>query len=146
MRVVAQRSTYASVSVDNELINDIEYGLVLLVSFTQGDSIKEIEYMANKLIKLRIFDDDNGVMNKSIVDVNGEFLSISQFTLYADTSKGNRPSYSNALYSVEANQLYQCFNQKLNEIIPTKCGVFGANMELLINNSGPVTIIIDSKE
>jgi len=145
MKVVVQRSNHSSVVVNNKIINEINHGLVLLVSFTYNDSLKEIEYMINKIINLRIFDDEKGIMNKSILEVNGEVLSISQFTLYADTSKGNRPSYINALKGEDAIKLYDLFNKKMNDHIITKSGVFGAEMILNITNNGPVTIILDSK-
>lgn len=143
MKVVVQRSKYSSVSVDNKLINEINSGLVVLVSFTHSDTEKEIDFLVNKIVNLRIFDDENGVMNKSILDVGGEILSISQFTLYADTNKGNRPSYVNALNGEESIKLYDLFNEKLNKLITTKPGVFGADMELKITNDGPVTIILE---
>lgn len=143
MKVVIQRSKYSNVKVNNELINEIEKGLVILVSFTHTDTEKNIDFLVNKIVNLRIFNDENDVMNKSILDVGGEILSISQFTLYADTNKGNRPSYINALGGEEAIKLYELFNQKLNNIITTKPGIFGADMELSITNDGPVTIIIE---
>lgn len=143
MKVVVQRSKYSSVSVDNKLINEINSGLVVLVSFTHSDTEKEIDFLVNKIVNLRIFDDENGVMNKSILDIGGEILSISQFTLYADTNKGNRPSYVNALNGEESIKLYDLFNEKLNKLITTKPGVFGADMELKITNDGPVTIILE---
>ena len=102
MRVLVQRSGNSSVVVDNKTTGKINNGLVLLVGFTDGDSINEIEYLARKVVNLRIFDDENGVMNKSLLDVGGDILSISQFTLYADTSKGNRPSYMNAMNGEES--------------------------------------------
>lgn len=146
MRVIAQRSNYAEVSVDNKLINMIDFGLVLLVAFTQNDTINDIDYMINKIIKLRIFADENNVMNKNVIEVGGKILSISQFTLYADTNKGNRPSYVKALNSDEASKLYDTFNDKLGQYIETKTGIFGADMNILINNNGPVTIMLDSKK
>lgn len=145
MKIIVQRSKYSSVTVNNELINEIDSGLVLLVSFTNTDTEKEIDYLVNKVINLRIFDDENGVMNKSILEVGGEILSISQFTLYADTNKGHRPSYINALKGEEAVKLYELFNEKLNNQIVTKPGVFGEEMILNITNDGPVTIILESK-
>lgn len=145
MKVVAQRSGKSKVSVEGKVIGKIDKGLVLLVSFTEGDSSKEIDWMVNKVLNLRVFDDENGIMNKSIIDTNGSILSISQFTLYADTKKGNRPSYSNALNGNEAIKLYDIFNEELNKIVPTVTGVFGAEMQINIQNDGPVTIIIDSK-
>ncbi len=145
MKIIVQRSKYSSVTVNNELINEIDSGLVLLVSFTNTDTEKEIDYLVNKVINLRIFDDENGVMNKSILEVGGEILSISQFTLYADTNKGHRPSYINALKGEEAIKLYKLFNEKLNNQIVTKPGMFGEEMILNITNDGPVTIILESK-
>ena len=145
MKVVVQKSKYAKVEVNNELINEINKGLVLLVGFTHTDTIEDIEYLVKKIVNLRIFDDENGIMNKSILDVGGSILSISQFTLYANTLKGNRPSYVNALGGNEAIKLYEMFNEKLNEIIETKAGVFGADMQVTLTNDGPTTIILESK-
>ena len=110
------------------------------------DDIDDIKYIVNKIVNLRIFDDENGIMNKSIKDTNGKILSISQFTLYADTKKGNRPSYINAMKSVTAINMYEKFNTELrNNDIEVQTGIFGADMDVFINNDGPVTIIIDSK-
>jgi D-tyrosyl-tRNA(Tyr) deacylase len=146
MRVVVQRSLKSSVSVDGKLINKIDSGLMLLVGIAVDDTTKDIDWMVNKVLNLRIFDDQNGVMNKSILDVGGEILSISQFTLQADTRKGNRPSYINAMKGEDAKKIYEYFNSKLNEQIPTYPGVFGAEMIVSIENDGPITIIIDTKE
>lgn len=143
MKVIVQRSKESSVSVDNNLINKIDRGLVLLVGFTEGDDESKLINMAKKIVNLRIFDDDAGVMNKSILDVGGEVLSISQFTLYADTKKGNRPSYINALSGDKAIILYDKFNEELNKYINTYPGIFGADMQVNITNSGPVTIILE---
>lgn len=145
MKVLVQRSKQSSVKVDNKLVNSIEHGLVLLVGFTEGDTIKDIEKLAKKVVNLRIFDDEAGVMNKSILDVGGEILSISQFTLYANTAKGNRPSYIEALNGEEASKLYERFNEELNKYIMTKPGIFGADMEILITNDGPITIMLESR-
>jgi D-tyrosyl-tRNA(Tyr) deacylase len=145
MKVVVQRSLKSSVSVDGKLINKIDSGLMLLVGIAVDDTTKDIDWMVNKVLNLRIFDDQNGVMNKSILDVGGEILSISQFTLQADTKKGNRPSYINAMKGEDANILYEEFNKKLNEKIKTYPGVFGADMLIDIQNVGPTTIILDSK-
>lgn len=144
MKVVIQRVKKSSVSVNDKLINEINKGLCILVGFTQNDTIKDLEYIVKKIVNLRIFDDENNVMNKSVIDINGEILSISQFTLYADTKKGNRPSYLHALNGSEAIKLYDEFNKKLKEYVPTKTGVFGENMQVKILNDGPTTIIIDS--
>ena len=145
MKVVVQRSKEASVAVNNELINKIDSGLVLLVGFTHNDTEKDIDYMVKKITNLRIFDDENGVMNKSILDVGGSILSISQFTLYADTKKGNRPSYINALGGSDAIKLYDLFNKKLNQLVQTLPGIFGADMQVTLTNDGPITIILESK-
>lgn len=146
MRVVVQRSKKSSVSVKNQLISEIDAGLVLLVGFTDGDTEEDITYAVRKIVGLRIFDDENGIMNKSIQDIKGSILSISQFTLYADTKKGNRPSYIKAMKGEEASFLYERFNRELEKFVETKTGVFGADMLVNIQNDGPVTIIIDTKE
>ncbi len=144
MRCVVQRVTTSKVEVDGKLVNEIKNGLNVLVGFTDTDTSKEIDYCVKKITNLRVFDDENGVMNKSIIDVGGEILSISQFTLYGDVRKGNRPSYIKALGGEKAQPMYEEFNRKLNEIIPTKAGIFGADMKVLIANDGPCTIIIDT--
>lgn len=145
MRIVVQRCSEASVSVDNKEISSIGNGLMILVGFTESDEEKQIDYLVNKTVNLRIFDDENGVMNKSVIDVGGEILCISQFTLYADTSHGNRPSYIKAMASKDAINLYDKYVEKLNQYVTTKKGVFGADMAVNLVNNGPVTIIIDSK-
>lgn len=144
MKVVAQRVIYSKVEVDNKIVGTSDKGLMLLVGFTQGDSIKEIEWMIDKIVNLRIFDDENGVMNKSILEINGSILSISQFTLYADPTKGRRPSYTKALNGKEAKPLYDLFNEKLKEKVKnTQTGVFGAEMKVELVNDGPITIILE---
>ena len=143
MKVVVQRSKKSNVYVDGKLVNEIDNGMVLLVSFTQGDTEDNILKMVKKIANLRIFDDEAGVMNKSILDVGGEILSISQFTLYADTRKGNRPSYINALNGGEAIKLYEKFNEEMNKLVPTKPGIFGTEMMLNITNDGPITILLE---
>ena len=145
MKVVIQRSKESNVIIDNKVFNKIDKGLVILSCFTYEDTIEDIDYIVKKIVNLRIFDDENGVMNKSILDVNGDILSISQFTLYADTKKGNRPSYNKALPGNDSIKLYELFNVELNKYVKTYPGVFGADMTLNITNDGPVTIIIDSK-
>ncbi len=144
MKVVIQRSKYSKVEVDGKLVGEIPFGLVILVAFTDNDTIKDIDYIVKKCLNLRIFDDENGVMNKSILDIKGSILSISQFTLYADSKKGNRPSYIKALNGNEAIKLYNDFNNKLKEFVPVATGIFGSDMQVAIQNDGPVTIIIDS--
>ena len=143
MRVVIQRTEKASCVIDNKVYSKIDSGLVVLVGFTEGDSIKEINWMVKKILNLRIFPDENDVMNKSILDYGGEILSISQFTLYGDAVKGNRPSYIKALGGVQASPMYDAFNEELSKYITVKTGVFGADMDININNIGPTTIIIE---
>ncbi|MBS5862645.1 MAG: D-tyrosyl-tRNA(Tyr) deacylase [Firmicutes bacterium] len=143
MKVVVQRSKKSSVSVSEKIVNEIDNGMVLLVSFTQGDTIDNILKMTKKIANLRIFDDEEGVMNKSILDVGGEILSISQFTLYGDTTKGNRPSYMKALNGEEAIKLYETFNEEMNKYVVTKPGIFGAEMMINISNDGPITLIME---
>lgn len=145
MRVVVQRSLESSVTVDSKIVGEINSGLVLLVGFTPGDTEKEIDYMVKKVLNLRIFDDENGVMNKSVLDVGGEVLSISQFTLYGNAEKGNRPSYIDAMKGEEATILYDLFNKKLREHIKVETGIFGADMLVKINNNGPVTILLEKE-
>ena len=143
MKVVVQRSKKSSVSVDGKMVSVINKGLVLLVGFTEGDTEEKLVNMARKVANLRIFDDEVGIMNKSILDVGGSILSISQFTLYGDATKGNRPSYIKAMKGDEAIVLYEKFNEELNKYVETLPGVFGADMEVSITNSGPVTIILE---
>lgn len=143
MKVVVQRSNKAKVLVDNKVVGQIDKGMMLLVGFTNNDTEKEIDYMVNKIINLRIFDDENGVMNKNILDYGGSILSVSQFTLYADSRKGNRPSYINALKGEEAVKLYDLFNKKLSEKIKVEAGIFGAEMKVDFINDGPITIILE---
>lgn len=143
MKVVVQRSNEAKVLVDNKIVGQIDKGMMLLVGFTNNDTEKEIDYMVNKIINLRIFDDENGVMNKNILDYGGSILSVSQFTLYADSRKGNRPSYINALKGEEAVKFYDLFNKKLSEKIKVETGIFGAEMKVDFINDGPITIILE---
>jgi len=145
MKVVVQRSLESSVSVNNEIVGKIDKGLVLLVGFTYGDNLDIIKYMVNKIINLRIFDDSDNIMNKNVLDIGGSILSISQFTLYADARKGNRPSYINALKSEDAIKLYDEFNKELSKYINVETGVFGSDMKVNINNDGPVTIILEKE-
>lgn len=145
MRVVVQKCQYSSVTVDDEVVGEIKEGLNLLVGFTQGDTLKDIEYCVRKIVNLRIFDDEEGIMNKSVLDVGGEILSISQFTLYGSVKKGNRPSYVEALNGEQALPLYNKFNEMLRQYVNVETGVFGAQMKVIIHNDGPTTILIDSK-
>lgn len=146
MKVVVQRVDNALVTVEEKLVGKVDKGFMLLVGFTHDDNINDIEYMVRKVVNLRVFDDENGVMNKSILDVNGSILSISQFTLYADTKKGNRPSYVNAMKGELSTILYDKFNKLLREKVNVETGIFGSEMKVTLTNDGPVTIIIDSKE
>lgn len=143
MKVVVQRAENAKCEIANKIVGKIDNGLMLLVGFTEGDSIENIQYMCKKIVNLRIFEDESGIMNKSILDVGGSILSISQFTLYADTSKGNRPSYINALKASEATKLYDLFNYELKKLINVETGVFGADMKITFTNVGPTTIILE---
>ena len=147
MKVLVQRSNNASCTVDSKLVSKIDSGLVLFVGFTNNDDGNIIDYMVNKVINLRIFEDENNVMNKSILDYGGEILSISQFTLYGDASDGNRPSYINAMKSKDAINLYNEFNNILrNYGIVVETGKFGALMEVNIINDGPTTIWLESRK
>ena len=143
MRIIAQRVKNASVTVDGKITGSIDNGLLLLVGFTEGDDLEKINFMARKVINLRVFDDTKGVMNLSVKDIGGSILSVSQFTLYGDANKGNRPSYAKALKGEEAIKLYELFNEKLKEEIHTETGIFGAEMEVNLLNDGPITIIIE---
>jgi len=143
MRVIIQRSKDSYVEVEGKVNGKINAGMVILVGFTSGDNEAVIDKMINKILKLRIFDDENGVMNLNITDIKGEILSISQFTLYANTKKGNRPSYIEALNGNEATKLYDLFNKKMNEQIHVETGIFGADMDVHIRNDGPVTIMME---
>ena len=143
MRALVQRSGKSSVVVEGKTIGKIDSGIVVLVGFTEGDNQEKIEYIAKKIVNLRIFDDENGVLNKSILDYGGSILSISQFTLYADTKKGNRPSYINAMGGEEAIKLYEAFNKELEKYLHVETGKFGAEMTVNITNDGPITIMLE---
>ena len=144
MKVVVQRVLNASCIVDGKIVSKIDKGLMLLVGFTHNDTINEVEKMANKIAKLRIFEDIAGKMNLSVKDINGEILSISQFTLYANPYEGNRPSFVNAMNPKDATILYEEFNKKLEELgFKVGRGIFGADMKLDILCDGPVTINLE---
>ena len=143
MRVLVQRCSNAKCVVNDKNISEIDNGLMLLVGFTDTDNKDTILWMVKKILNLRIFPDNNGVMNLSILDVKGSILSISQFTLYADTTKGNRPSYIKAMSGEKAKLLYEYFNKVLSEYVPTKSGVFGADMSITLTNMGPTTIMLE---
>lgn len=147
MRVVVQRAKDAKCLVDQKIVGQIPYGYMLLVGFTHEDTMEEVKHLAKKIIGLRIFEDEMGKLNKSIMDVNGEILAISQFTLYADSRKGNRPSFTMAMAYEQANELFTQFVEELRSYeVPVSTGVFGADMEISFVNVGPTTIILDSNE
>lgn len=143
MKVVLQNVSSASVSIDDKLYSSIENGYVLLVGFTLGDDQDKVKSMVDKLVKLRVIPDGDGNMNLSIKDVGGKILSISQFTLYANTKKGNRPSFVDALNPSDATKLYDYFNRYLSEFVEVETGVFGADMQVSLVNSGPITIVLE---
>ena len=144
MKVVVQRVKKASVEVNEKIVGKIDSGVLLLVGFTYDDDIEKLKWMARKIVNLRIFDDENGVLNLSLKDGGGSVLSVSQFTLYADPKKGNRPSYVNALNGEEAVILYDKFNEILrNDDIKVETGMFGEEMEVSLVNDGPITIIVE---
>lgn len=145
MRVVVQKCLESSVSVGGSVVSSIDKGLMVLVGFTDGDTLSDVDYLVKKVVNLRIFEDSNGVMNLSVLDVAGSILCVSQFTLYGDCSRGNRPSYIKAMNGSDSIKLYDLFCDKLNSFVPTKKGVFGADMKVSLVNDGPTTIIIDSK-
>lgn len=146
MKVLVQRSKNSKVTIDGKVNGQIDHGYVLLVGFTNGDNETIIDKMINKILNLRIFEDENEKMNLSILDTKGSILSISQFTLYANAKEGRRPSFTNALNPTDASKLYDIFNEKLRSQIPTETGIFGADMKVEIYNDGPVTIMLDSDE
>ena len=146
MRVILQRSKESKVTIDGKVNGKIDKGYVALVGFTDGDNTEIVDKMIKKIVNLRVFEDENEKMNLSIQDIGGSILSISQFTLYADSKKGNRPSFINAMNPTEASKLYDIFNQKLSEILHVEKGIFGADMKVEIYNDGPVTIVLDSNE
>ena len=147
MRVLIQRVRQASVKVDEKITGEIKQGFLLLVGFENADTDEDLTWTANKISALRIFDDENGVMNKSILEVDGEILCVSQFTLFAMTKKGNRPSYFKAAKGEISEPLYNQFCKKLKSLINKEIqkGIFGADMKVSLINDGPVTIWIDSK-
>lgn len=147
MRVVIQRVKEASVSVGGERISSIGTGMMVLCGFEAADDAEDLDWMARKLLSLRIFDDEAGVMNRSVADVGQEILVVSQFTLMASTKKGNRPSYAAAARPEIAVPLYEAFKDKLSVLLgrPVPSGIFGADMQVALVNDGPVTICIDSK-
>lgn len=145
MKVVVQRAGTSSVMVNEKCVGKIDSGLVLLVAFKETDTIDTINYMVKKIVNLRIFPDEAGIMNKSILDYGGSILSISQFTLYGDTTKGNRPSYIMAAKGEISKPLYDKFNELLEEHVVVETGIFGADMEVNITNIGPTTILLEKE-
>lgn len=145
MKLVIQRVKSASVSIDGRVYNAIQQGLLLLVGVGPEDQQEDVDYAVRKLVNMRIFSDDEGKMNLSVKDIQGEVLSISQFTLFADTKKGNRPAFTGAAKPDMAEAFYQEFNQELAKEISVEAGVFGADMQVELVNDGPVTIILDTK-
>ncbi|ASZ02157.1 D-aminoacyl-tRNA deacylase [Streptococcus agalactiae] len=141
MKIIIQRVSQASVSIEDDVVGSIEKGLVLLV----GIAPEDIAYAVRKITSMRIFSDDEGKMNLSIQDIKGSVLSISQFTLFADTKKGNRPAFTGAADPVKANQFYDIFNQELANHVSVETGQFGADMQVSLINDGPVTIVLDTK-
>ncbi len=147
MRVVLQRVKYAKVSIEGRLFNEIEEGFCAFVGITHEDSEETVTKVVKKLVGLRVFKDENDKMNKSLFDIQGKLLSISQFTLYADCKKGRRPSFDKAAKPDQAKHLYEIFNESVQaEGIEVKTGIFGADMKIELYNDGPVTILLDSAE
>ncbi len=146
MKAVIQRATFANVKVDGKIVGEIEKGFMILLGVVDGDTTKEADWLAKKTAAMRIFEDENGKMNLSLLDTDGECLVISQFTLCADCKKGNRPSFINSAKPDEANELYEYFIEKLKEngVKKVEKGIFGADMKVSLLNDGPVTIILDS--
>ena len=146
MRVVLQRVSHASVTVEEKVIGKIQRGFLLLVGVTHDDTMEDMEYLVRKIVQMRIFEDEEGKLNRSIQDIGGEILSVSQFTLYADTKKGNRPSFSKAAPGDVALEMFEQFNGLLRDTgVPVETGQFGADMKVELLNDGPVTILLDSK-
>ena len=143
MKVIVQKCENAKVKVKDKIVGTSNFGLMLLVGFTFDDNEQILEKMARKIVNLRIFEDENNVMNKSLLDVKGTILSVSQFTLYADTSKGNRPSYIKALNGDKAKILYDKFNLELKKYTSVETGIFGEDMKVEFTNLGPTTIILE---
>lgn len=147
MRSVVQRVKRAKVTVDNELIGSIDHGILLLLSVEENDDEKDLDYMCDKVVNLRIFEDEDEKMNKSLIDVNGSLLVVSQFTLHGDARKGRRPSFITAARPEKAIPLYEKFIQNMKDQgIYTQTGKFGADMQVELVNDGPVTILLDSKK
>ena len=146
MRAIVQRAVEASCVVEGNIVGSIDKGFMILVGFTHSDTLDEIKLLTRKIAGLRVFEDECGKLNKSIKDVNGSILAISQFTLYADCKKGNRPSFTEAMYFEKANDMFNIFVEELRQYdIKVETGVFGADMKIKFTNDGPVTIILDNE-
>ena len=145
MKIIIQRVKKAQVSIEGQVYGQIQQGLLLLVGVGPEDQKEDMDYAVRKLVNMRIFSDDEGKMNLSVKDIQGEMLSISQFTLFADTKKGNRPAFTGAAKPDVAEAFYQDFNRELAKEVPVKTGIFGADMQVELVNDGPVTIILDTK-
>ena len=145
MKVVIQRVKEAQVTIDDELVGDISRGLLLLVGVGPDDEQEDLDYAVRKITNMRIFSDDMGKMNLSVQDIKGSILSVSQFTLFAETKKGNRPAFTGAAKPDKAEKMYLDFNEALTQFVPVETGVFGADMQVSLVNDGPVTIILDTK-
>ncbi|WP_162012786.1 D-aminoacyl-tRNA deacylase [Streptococcus sp. S784/96/1] len=146
MKIIIQRVSQASVSIEEEIVGEIGQGLLLLVGIGPEDDQSDLDYAVRKILNIRIFSDENGKMNLSIQDIGGSILSISQFTLFADTKKGNRPAFTGAAKPEMASQFYDDFNAALEQVVPVARGRFGADMQVSLINDGPVTIILDTKQ
>ena len=145
MKIIVQRVKQAQVSIEGQVYSQIKQGLVLLVGVAPEDQPEDLDYAVRKLVNMRIFSDAEGKMNLSVKDIEGEILSISQFTLFADTKKGNRPAFTGAAKPDVAEAFYLEFNQELAKEVPVQTGIFGADMQVELINDGPVTIILDTK-
>lgn len=145
MKVVIQRVSEASVAVEGDIVGAIQKGLLLLVGFGPEDGQEDLDYAVRKITQMRIFSDADDKMNLSLLDIKGSILSISQFTLFANTKKGNRPAFTEAAKPETASLLYDQFNQALSNLCPLEKGIFGADMQISLVNDGPVTIVLDSK-
>lgn len=144
MKAVVQRVKETVLRVDGKVVSQIPFGLIVYFGVKVGDTLDKADYLASKIAKLRVFEDENGKMNKSVIDVGGEILSVSQFTLYADVSHGNRPGFTDAEVPSKAEEVYDYFSKKLSEQgVPVKKGIFGADMKISQLSDGPVTIIYD---
>ncbi|MGN1387282.1 MAG: D-aminoacyl-tRNA deacylase [Bacillus sp. (in: firmicutes)] len=143
MRIVLQRSKEASVTVDGQIVGEIDKGLVLLVGVTHEDTAEAARFLADKVVNLRIFEDEEGKMNHSLLDAGGSILSVSQFTLYGDCRKGRRPNFMDAARPDHATEIYELFNEELRKHVNVETGIFGAMMDVQLVNDGPVTLILE---